>query len=151
MSTPTNVFLNWQPITIVATPLTGSPVTVTLTGILDVDPDLQTQQEKVYGDALKFPRLILSTQKTRGLTITALDIARVLSIPEDSTCVVTVTLGDAKNGTAAGGGGLSMVLSNAVRQMVDFKSPNNKAGSGSVKFEAYGNTGDTDPFVVTAL
>jgi hypothetical protein len=142
--------MNWSPITIVATPLTGAPVTVTLTEIVDVDPDISTRQEMFYGDTNKFPRIIANVEKKRSLTITSGDIYKLLTIPEDSTCVITATLNDVKNGSGAGGGGIQLVLSNAVRESADFKSPNNKIGTGSVKFNAFA-VSDADPLVITQL
>lgn len=143
--TPSNTFLNWSLCTFVYG--TG-PTTVTISGILDVDPDITENLEAIMGDALQFPKAQLTVGASRSITITTYDIAKCLAIPRKTPGTLTLVLNDGQNQNTTGGGAIQIVLSNAIRQAVDFKSPNLKAGSGTVKFVAYA-TSDADPLAVT--
>lgn len=147
----TNLFMNWSLVSIVWTPYGGSPTTTVLAEVLDVDPDVETKQEMFYGDALRFPKVIVNTERKRSLTITSGDIWRCFLIPENATSVITCVLNDAINGNVSAGGGIQLVLSNAVREKADFKAPNNKIGGGSITFNAFGGASDADPLVITQL
>src|SRR4051794_25135870 len=101
--TPSNLFMNWSSVTVV---YGATPTTITLTGVTNVEIDGKSQQQVFYGDARAFPRKIRNTQKTRKVTIHGGDVAKLLSIPEDTPCTITAVLDDVDNGHAAGSGAL---------------------------------------------
>lgn len=137
----TNLFMNWSSVTVAY-----GATTVTLLEVLDVQLDAASQQEVFFGDARKFPRLIVNTAKTRGITIIGGDVYKLLTIPDDTVVTVTAVLNDAKNGS--GSGALTLTLSNAVRAKVAGSGPNNKFAGGSVAYSAFADVNDTDPLAI---
>lgn len=146
------LYMNWVNTTIAYTPSGGSLTTVSVTEVLDVEPDIHTKQEMFFGDAKKFPVLIIPTERSRSLKITTGNPAALLPIPENVPCTVTTTLLDAASqSSAAGSGSVTLTLVNAMKKSVGVKATNNKIGGSTIAFEAYGNTGDTDPLTITIL
>jgi hypothetical protein len=144
--TPSNLYMNWVNVQI---SYGSGPTVLALAEILDVQPDISTQQAMFYGDNNHFPVLIRNTTKARSLTIVGGDCFKALGIPEDSICTITATLLDAKNqvGTA-GSGSITLVLSNAVREKAGIDGKNNQFGTLAVTFNSFA-VGDADPMSIT--
>lgn len=133
------LYMNWDPVTV--TPSGGT--LVTLKEVMDVELDLASQQEVFYGDARKFARMIVNTAKKRSLTIMGGNVAQLMALPDDTPCTIVATLRDAKNGT--GSGAITITLANATREKINVKGQNNKFGMSSLTFNAFADSGDTDP------
>lgn len=139
-------YMNWLAVTVL--PAGGSSIAIN--EVLDVEPDLQTQQEMFWGDNNPFPKCIRNTMKSRSIKLIGGNIAALLTIPEDTACTVTATLCDAFNGV--GSGAITITLVNACRAKLGIKAPNNKFGAAEVEFNAFGTITSgvqADPMTIT--
>ncbi len=141
---PSNVFMNWKQIVIVAGSLTINMAEVTSLAVLDED-----QLEMWQADGNKFATVVVAASGTRGVTISGGDIFRLSTIPSGVACTITAKLYDSING--AGPGCLNLTLVNAVRGATPAGGESNKFATGSVTFMAYSPDGNTDPLTITQV
>lgn len=141
MATASNLYINWSGVTVTPTAPSGSAIT--LDGVTEIDIDAKSALQSFYGDARKFPRLNVPTQKSRSITIKGGNIGKLLTLPEDAECTIVAILNDAKNG--AGIGSITFTATKAVMDGKPFKGANNQFAMGEVTFHCSGNVDDEDP------
>lgn len=142
-----NLYMNWTSASV--TPASGSAIVVDETTNVEIDG--KSVQEVFYGDNRKFPKLIRNTAKTRKITIETGNIGKCLAIPEDVPCTIVVTLCDAVNGSATGGGAITVTAKNAMLETKPFKGANNKFAGNTLTFNCAGDdstTADSDPITI---
>lgn len=142
----TGLNMGWSGVTVLPTPGT----LIVIDNVTELDPGRMGTAKKFYGDVSPFPKLIATRQKSRTLTITSGDVAKIMAIPDDVPCVVTAIFNDPLNGATIGGGALQYTLTNAVLMKSSAKGATQEFGLATVEFEAYGVAGG-DPLTVVAL
>ena len=138
-----NLYVNWSPVTITMTsPTSGS--TITITEVTSVNVMIDGEQIKFLGDALKFPRGIKNVALKRGIEIKTGNPGQLLgAVNQSSVYTIVATLQDMNNGT--GTGALTITLVSAVLAKAPVSGDNNQFGNGTISFESFGASSDTDP------
>ena len=140
----TGLNMGWSNVTV--TPASSTAIVVD--NVTELHPDRKGTAKKFFGDVSAFPKLIVSRNKSRTVTITSGDIAKLAAIPEDVPCTVTATFNDPLNGATTGGGGILYTFVNAVCIDNGSKGATQEFGLGTAMFEAYSTAG-ADPLTVT--
>lgn len=143
----THTFISWSGVT--ATPPTGSVVAIDR--VTNVKPDNTGEAKKFKGDANRYWAVVAVPTQERMLDIETGDIAAAMSLVIGVVYAIAATLGDAINGTAAGGGGISIAQVNAVLTKRTIEGEHAEYAKATLTFESFANTGDTDPLTVTSL
>ena len=133
------LYMNWAPVTF--TPNGGS--LITLNEILGIDLTRGGKLIAFYGDARRFARGKKMVENERGAKIHLGNIGQVAGIEEGVVGTLVATLQDMNNGIGAGA--ITFTLINAVIKSNPFTGKNNAFAEGTMEFEAYADSSDTDP------
>ena len=110
--TPTKRQMNWTATTFVTSD--ASPVTTTITGVTSVDIDLQGSKKEFSGDGDMFVTTLVHDFSNPQVTVQTADLAALHALVPGLRGTFTSTHNDAKNGVGVGGGGYTVVLSQAM-------------------------------------
>lgn len=143
----THLYINWHSVS--ALPATGSAVPVNK--VTSVAPEFSGEMEKFKGDAHRFWDAIAVPSQTRMLEITTGDVGVSLALVVGAVYTVSAVLDDAINGSAVGGGGITVTLINAVFGGPKIKGDHAKFNEVTLTFESFGGAADADPLTVVPL
>lgn len=146
--TDSGIKLNFKSLTVT---YGASPTVVSIPDVTQVMHPRKGKAIHLYGDANRFKRIVNTVEQERAITIKSNALTAMEGIPVDTPCTITWLEGDAVNKFAAGGGGYTYTVVNAVLHENPYTMDNNKHGDGGLTFECYMNTSDTDPVSKAAL
>lgn len=127
------------------TPTSGSAVTYT--GVTGVSTDHGGSLAKFSGDGDRFNTTVINEFNDPGVTITCADYAALQSTPSGARGVLAYTYKDAKGAT---GGALTVSVSTAIVESVQFAGQHRQYASGSVSFATESSDGVTSPLTFSA-
>ena len=133
------LYVNWSPVTF--TPSGGT--LLTLIEIMGVDVTRGGKIINFFGDARRFARGKKMVENERGAKVHTGNIGQVAGIEEGTVGTLVATLQDMNNGT--GTGAITFTLLNAVLKSNPFNGKNNAFAEGTLEFESYADSSDTDP------
>lgn len=139
----TKLQFNWAPVTF--TPAGGS--LITFTKVTSVAFDKGGSLLGFSGDGDRYNTVLIADFADPGCSVTAGDIASLMSPVLGVAGVLSATHLDAKNG--AGSGAMVYQLNNAVPKNVSPGGSHRQYGTATLEFDSYSSDGSTSPLGVT--
>lgn len=127
----------------------GTPVV--FTGVTSASCDPGGSLVKFSGDADRYQTTVVNDFNEPSVTFQSADVGAIGSVATGQEGKVEYKIPDAKNGTAAGGGGLLVTLNPCVVDKRPIQGAHRQYGHGTVSFTGFSADGQTNPLTVTNL